>query len=339
MSFQLKRGERVSEGVRRIVRERIDRALKSLDDGNGKVSDAGIHEARRRLKEIRATLRLVRDDLGAGVFDRENRAFRDLARPLSKVRDAKVLVDSLDGLIAHFEARIALDRFAGFREMLVSRQRVIRKEAIRHLPHIARRIRTAKKRIKKWPLRRRAWSAIDAGLQRVCSQGRHAMKQVTVETTDSALHEWRKRAKDLRYELELLQFARPNTMNALAERAHKLTDLLGEDHDLAVLRTAANAESKRCAFDESESLIALIDERRDDLQRESIALGQVVYGEKPKAFVHRIKGFWKTPQWELTSPTALSRISSTTREPADTDTETLADPAQQLPDLHITRSA
>ena len=84
MSFQLKRSERVPDGVRRIVRERIDRAVKALDDNNGKVSDARIHEARRQLKEVRATLRLVRNDLGASVFGRGNRTFRDVARLLSR---------------------------------------------------------------------------------------------------------------------------------------------------------------------------------------------------------------------------------------------------------------
>ena len=312
MSFQLKRSERVPDGVRRIVRERIDRALKALDDSNGKVSDAGIHEARRRLKEVRATLRLVRDDLGAGVFGRENRTFRDVARPLSKVRDAKVSVDSLDGLVKHFEARTALESFAGLRQVLVNRQHLIRKEATRHhgtVPHIARRIRTAKKRIKKWPLQRRGWNAIEGGLRRVYAQGRDAMKDVTAEPTDNAFHEWRKRAKDLRYELKLLQSAWPQIVNALAEQAHQLTNSLGEDHDLAVLRITALAESNDCASDKNQSLVALIDERRAELQKESIALGAVVYAENPKVFVHRMKGYWKASRRELKLPAVPSPTS------------------------------
>ena len=50
-------------------------------------------------------------------------------------------------------------------------------------------------------------------------------------------HDWRKRAKDVWYQLRLLQDTWPDVMKAMAGQASQLSDLLGDDHDLAVLST------------------------------------------------------------------------------------------------------
>ncbi len=64
-----------------------------------KASDERIHQARKQLKRARANLRLLRDAIGKRAYARENAALRDAARPLSGVRDAMVLIQTLDRLI------------------------------------------------------------------------------------------------------------------------------------------------------------------------------------------------------------------------------------------------
>src|SRR5262249_34951169 len=49
------------------------------------------------------------------------------------------------------------------------------------------------------------------------------------------LHEWRKRSKDLRYALDLLEPTWPPVVKALADEVHALTDRLGDDQDLSRL--------------------------------------------------------------------------------------------------------
>jgi CHAD domain-containing protein len=297
MAFELEQGEKIPKGVRRIVCKRIDKALQTLKGKNGAVSDSAVHDARRRFKEIRGTLRLVRDELGDKVFRRENRTFRDAGRPLSMLRDAKVLVDSLDGLIAHFDGRVKPQSLSRLRRRLLERRRETRKQVIRQdraVPGIVRRVVDAKKRVENWPLRRRGWKAIEGGLRRAYALGRRAMKGVRAGASDEPLHEWRKRTKDLRYELELLQCIWPETLTPLAEQCHRLTDLLGDDHDLAVLRTVVQEESEDEPAVENELLFALIDERRDMLQKEATALGEKLYEESVREFVRRLKGYWNT---------------------------------------------
>jgi CHAD domain-containing protein len=296
MSFKLKQGERIDQGVRRIVCKRIESALAAMRGKTRNLGDASVHDARKRFKEIRGALRLVRDELGEKQFRRENETFRDAGRPLSALRDAKVLVDTLDGLIAHFNGRVKPAGFASLRRILLARRRAKRTEVLERdhaVSKIVKSIRQAKKRVDDWPLRHGGWRAIEPGVKQVYGQGRRAMRRAMSDPCDETLHEWRKRGKDLRYQMELLEEVWPETMRTLAEQAHHLTDILGEDHDLAVLRATMQEEDISKTPVDGELLVALIDERRCALQREACELGEKLYREHGKTFVGRLKGYWK----------------------------------------------
>ena len=59
---------------------------------------------------MRASLRLLRPALGSQTYTQENAIYRDMARPFTRVRDAKVLMDTLDQLVAgNGEQAMALD--------------------------------------------------------------------------------------------------------------------------------------------------------------------------------------------------------------------------------------
>jgi hypothetical protein len=97
MAFELEKDETARKGIRRIACNRIEKALEAIGGKSSSMSDHAVHEVRKRFKEIRGVLRLVRDEIGEKTFNRENQIFRDAGRPLSKLRDAKVMIDSLDG--------------------------------------------------------------------------------------------------------------------------------------------------------------------------------------------------------------------------------------------------
>lgn len=298
MSLKLKKDEKISKGVRRIVGKRIDKALEAIGRKTRSVSDHGVHEARKRFKEIRGVLRLVRDEIGEETFQRENQTFRDAGRPLSELRDAKVMIDSLDTLLAHFKGRIKPKSAANLQRLLMNRRRDTRQKILKRdhaASAIVKAVKAAAKRVDKWPLDRNGWKAIERGLQKVYTQGRIAMQKAGNDDADENLHEWRKRTKDLRYELKFLEAIWPETIRPLAEQAHQLTNLLGDDHDLAVLKEIAQSAELK-TDDESvnrELLFALIDERRCALQDQARELGKKIFEESPDQFVNRIRGYWK----------------------------------------------
>ena len=73
--------------LRRLLAERIDRALGALRDET-LASETRVHEVRKRMKESRALLRLFRRVLG-DVFSEENRRFRDAGRLLAPCATAQ----------------------------------------------------------------------------------------------------------------------------------------------------------------------------------------------------------------------------------------------------------
>jgi len=296
MSFELKRDAPIPKQIRRLAYKRIDKALRVLGRNTLSLNDPAIHTARRRFKEIRGTLRLVRDELGEKTFQRENRTYRDAGRPLSMVRDAKVLLDSLDGLIEHFHGRVKPQHLSPLRRSLLAKRRNIRKRVLQKdhaVSQIVEDLREAKKRVKDWPLKKRGWKAIEGGICRVYKEARQAMKSATAKNSDENLHEWRKRTKDLRYELELLAPVWRETIEPLVEQAHRLTDLLGDDHDLCVLRDVVEKEMDSDDSIDKELLLALIDERRTSLQEEADELGRKLCAEGASQFVKRLKKYWK----------------------------------------------
>ena len=133
-------------------------------------------------------------------------------------------------------------------------------------------------------------SAAFGGLKRVYQQGYRALGAVTADPTTDNLHEWRKQAKYLWHQVQLLEGIRPKAMKELARRVHTLTQWLGDDHDLAVLRQKLTADGKGPhGADGLNSFFDAIESRRDELRRKAIVLGQRVYRRGPKSFARRIK--------------------------------------------------
>lgn len=83
-------------------------------------------------------------------------------------------------------------------------------------------------------------------------------------------------------------------MSATAAEAHRLSDLLGDHHDLAVL--AYDAEAHADLFSQAgdlELFCDLIAERQDELAQAAFALGDRLYAEKPGAFDRRNRALWR----------------------------------------------
>ena len=81
-------------------------------------------------------------------------------------------------------------------------------------------------------------------------------------------------------------------MRGHAEDAHRLADLLGDDHDLAVLRSTLVELDGQIPRD-LDPVLGLIEHRRAQLQTEAMFLGERLYAEKPKAFVRRLRRYWR----------------------------------------------
>jgi CHAD domain-containing protein len=295
VAAELKPDEPGTHGIRRIARHRIKSALQSLPAG--KNDDESVHEARKDLKRARATLRLLRDALGNSTYKRENAAIRDAARPLSEVRDGRVLLDALTSLIKYYGKPAADLPLAGFKRVLKRRRIQLRNQIMNRpgpLRAVRQQLRQVRSRSDEWRVSRRGWSVIGAGLKRTYSHARKALKQARASPTDEHLHELRKQTKYLWHQIQILEPLWPGPLRTLADESHKLADFLGDDHDLAVLRE--RVLQARDAFPTEAShkaLLALLERCRASLQQKGLELAQRLYEEQPAAFTARLGKYWR----------------------------------------------
>src|SRR5438128_6750700 len=107
MSYQLKQGQTLGDNLRRICRKQIEAAI-AITTGEKKASDTPVHEVRKHLKKARAALRLVRKEIGRGLFQEQDHCLRDVGRLISEIRDAEVrlqTVRQLQGITRRHQRR------------------------------------------------------------------------------------------------------------------------------------------------------------------------------------------------------------------------------------------
>src|SRR5258708_8608367 len=94
MSYELKHDQTLGDNLRRICRKQIEAAI-AITTGEKKASDTPVHEVRKHLKKARAALRLVRKEIGNGLFREQDSCLRDVAKLTSEIRDAEVRLQTV----------------------------------------------------------------------------------------------------------------------------------------------------------------------------------------------------------------------------------------------------
>jgi CHAD domain-containing protein len=293
MSFALRADRPLDRDVRRLARKQLTKARDALSGQDGGPDDARVHDARKRLKRVRALLRLARPGLGKKRYARENAALRDTARPLSEVRDARALVGALDKL--RDRPGVDADALGCVRDWLLGRQDAVRRRVVdeeKGVEGTAAALEDALGRTGGWDLDGGGWAVVGDGLRRIYRAGRKAWQAAREDPTDANLHEWRKQAKYLWHALRLLEPIGAEALGGLIEKAHDLADRLGDDHDLVVLDSLLADEGQ--GVEGSAALRPVLDARRQELQREAWALGEELYQDKPRAFVDALRPLWRT---------------------------------------------
>jgi CHAD domain-containing protein len=297
VSFEFRQDESIRKGIRRILRKQLKSAQQSLRGRTSDSADERVHSARKNFKRVRAVARLVRDAIGDSTYRFVNETIRDAGRPLSEVRDAKVLVEALDKLKKCAGDSAADMPFAAAREVLTANQRVVREKVLKEGEAFAATsavVEETLERLDDWTDVPNRWATLGDGIKRVYRSGRKAFDDTKSDGSVENLHEWRTQVKYLRYQLELLTPTWPKVGGKLAGQADELGDLLGEDHDLAVLRaTLAETKSDDRPAAKMDSIAELIDERRKKLQSEATAKGELLYRERPKEFDQRLASYWR----------------------------------------------
>ena len=277
MAFRLSRRDPPGEGARRLADDELAAAIARLRGQDGS-PDQRVHAARKSIKRVRALLRLLREGMRKGRFSAHNIALGDAARGLSAARDAAVAIATFDQLVGEPDILLAAIRLD-----LVTHSSATGAADEATLHAAADALETLRPQLLA-DLGELSWDVIQAGLAASYAGGRTAMRAAFAEPHDEAFHQWRKRAKDLWYQAQVLEGSCAPQLRALSEMLAELGDRLGEDHDLAVLATAAAA---------SPALAERLAERHAVLREAARQLGRKIYAERPRAFLRRMQVYWQ----------------------------------------------
>jgi len=316
MTYELDPEQPLDAEVRRIATELIDHAVAQIDGTKTAPHEAihhdvhheAVHEVRKDCKKLRGLLRLVRPAVPK-LYTHENAAFRDTAASLSVLRDAEAAIETFDALIDHFRDNLDPGSLAPLRQRLEDHKAQVAAGAQaldEQLDGARTAFGAARERVPGWelpsevtdpaddPADDAGWSLIGPGLRKTYKRGCQAMQAAYADPGVASFHEWRKRAKYLRYQVRLLRASWPRVLKATYKETKQLGDLLGDDHDLAVLeQVIEEAEALSPTNDAEQILLALAAQRSEQLRNAAYWLGSRLYAEKPKRLDRRMQCYWQ----------------------------------------------
>lgn len=310
------RREPLAAGLRRVTVDQFDAALRSMAQDP---MDVAVHEVRKATKRVRALLRLVRSQLGEDRYRTENAALRDTARLLAPLRDADVHVASVEALRGRFESQLRTTAFADLSARLVDRRRRVFERTIDEdgWTRVTYALRSARARYAAWPADDDAarahgmavighgFGSVGPGLDTTYRRGRQEMSEAGLRPTADNFHAWRKRAKYLRHQLELLAPVFPEVLDGYVAALGRLGEVLGDEHDLAeLLRFVASHPAAVPDPTERSMLVAIAQHRRAELQAAALSLGSRVYAESPRRFTARVGDYWSA--WDAPIPVGFT---------------------------------
>jgi CHAD domain-containing protein len=310
MSQPLKRTESLRKGLQRVTERRLKDIMQVMSQ-QGLTSEA-VHEVRKVIKSLRATLRLARGGLTLEERRARNQALRDFAGRLSGPRDAavtlaafeKVYGESLDG---NRRPKVKPRWAAQLQESLADKaHNLIAAESYRDAAERVRRFAGQMLPFDHAQLEgglsqqagKNDWDhTVGEGLRKTYRQGRRLMRQVAAnpEASEEQWHELRKRVKDLGYQLGLIE--KVEGVKPLLAKLQEVGNALGDARDLGLLRSCLReVENKQdlslAEWQSYQTLLTRIDKQREGLHRRALQASRRAYRRSGKRFTGRIAKRW-----------------------------------------------
>ncbi len=264
--------------IRRLLLLTLEEAREQ--PGSGNPDTDAIHQLRRSIKRARALILLLRGAVARGATDAMGEELADIARPWGVLRDAQVSRQLLAELLGPAAIGPTPRGSTAPRVQLCRRTR--------------RRLADCRSEVEGWSVTPGDWEVVGKALRRAWRRAQSVLPSDIAGATPQALHRWRRRVKVLQNELLVLTPLHDEAVLRLLRDLDRLGDLLGREHDLAVLAAGfrrgevrpAPAVSRRSLFS------AIRNERR--LLRASIEqLGVPLFAQSGQHFERRLHRRWR----------------------------------------------
>ena len=307
MSYRLDPALPMSEALRCV-------ALAELEIAHGSLSappdrHTGVHNARKCFKRLRSLLLLARPGMPEPVFNDLTARVASIGKGLAAARDAQALLDAIDKLERNTEPGAGEDAIQSVRGWLHKRRRAAEQnlkqntasEALRRLLEL----RPAFAGLAVYP---DDFSPLAKGLERAYRATRKEFKSAFNAGEAEELHEWRKGVQHHWRQMQLLAPCWPSELSARADAARSLSQLLGDDHDIAMLCHLVSTPTMTFGNPgETGAFMKRCRRRHKALKKEAKVKGERLFVEKPGPFADRIQAYWLTAAIGADKPVAPSQ--------------------------------
>ena len=292
MALRIGREQPIDAEARRIADKQLRLAIAGLGTPDLGDHDHRLHTARRHLKKLRALIRLFGPHLGPGA-GHEQRRLRTTIRRLAAIADSEALVTTFGMLTHRYPGALPPATEAQLRAALRAREAEARRLAdfAGTRRKVAAALVSALPRVRAWAVDARGVDAVAPGLKRSVRRGRRAMRRALARPTTRRYSRWRRRTKDLWFQMRLIESCTGGGLRQDQQRLEQLDGVLGEARNCALLADALSAgalASRR----ETAICLRLVRRYRSDLRREAAALAPLVHGDRPGDVVARVERLW-----------------------------------------------
>lgn len=272
--------------VRRALVSDISVLLDELPSARA-LSPDEVHACRKHLKRMRASLALLRPALDERLFHACDDDLRAAGKALSRARNAAALAQAEQELLADItrrgerKARAGVARRTTRGEMATEVQASLTRRSI---VSAARRLRVA-------ALHATGWPPLGEGVRRVYRRGRRIMPDKT-RASSHRLHAWRRHVKRYWHLLETFEPVNPRRLGPQVRAAQLLSELLGKEHDLALLEAKLRRRVRKASPGDVRAMEG-IGPRRAKLTAKALKVGGRLYAAKPRQVEADLRRDWE----------------------------------------------
>jgi CHAD domain-containing protein len=310
LGFSLDPAVPMSEAVRRVACSEVDCACAALAVPPDR--HKGVHDARKCLKRLRSLLVLIRPGLAEPVYASLVERLRSIAKGLAPARDAHALLDAINKLFGDAEDDTEGTPIPALRSWLRERRhsaaRSLESSTAQDAIEGLTSIRPAMAGLAVYP---DGFQSVAKGLRQSYRGGRKALAKAFASGSDEDFHKWRKTLQYHWRHMQLLNPCWPSELSARVELSRSLSQILGDDHDIAMLQHLISAPTMSFASpDATTAFLKQCRNRQRALRRDAKMLGERLFAERSAPFAERIEAYWLIAAQRTAKPAPVARTGN-----------------------------
>jgi len=244
--------------------------------------ETAVHDYRKSIRRARAIVSLLRPALGRTASGGLTRELRQAFQATGPIRDGAILLSTLRSIPSEDPERAAVvkalqaepeDSGEPARAALAAGVRTLAP-----LPSTLRVILPATFSV----------ADLERGLARSFRRAHRALANAASSGLETDFHEWRKRVKELRYQVELLASTGSRELARREKALATLAEELGRVTDLIVLAAEIGRRQQGGSLPDAPRLLGDIHQSIRERSRELLDRGQQLFAEPPKDFARQV---------------------------------------------------